>query len=357
MAEDESQKSPWQIEHEKMLAAEEAKREAERKQQRAARLRGMKLTRKSDPSLHEIVEGQAAQEPETFVEEVPLERSPEVERPKRQRERVSLSAILAPIGPALRRAWPFLVIFLLIFLGAFYATSPMSHVGAFKVSGNSQVSASDIAAASKIKVNDSVASLLLEKGKIEARVVNSAPEIKSADLVIKAPNTVTLRVTEYKPVGYVLQKNNYYIVLANGIIIKTETVQKSKIPATALVLTNFTDSQVRTFTQAFSSFPSSLQALFRTVTFKPSQATKDFLNIPLSDGNTVKVPLSQFKEKMPYYPSIAEHIKSPTTVDMEVGYFAAATPTYNSEFAGNVPQTSTSGSSSSTSSSSSAVGQ
>ena len=42
----------------------------------------------------------------------------------------------------------------------------------------------------------------------------------------------------------------------------------------------------------------------------------------MSDGNQVRVSLSQITEKVPYYPSIAKQLQAPQVIDMEAGIYA-----------------------------------
>jgi cell division protein FtsQ len=233
-----------------------------------------------------------------------------------------------------------------------YILSPLNRVGTFTVKGNHMVSSNSVASASGIKMSSQISYLFVSKSAIEARVVNSSARIEKADLQISLPNKVQLHISEFKTIGYVQQKGKNYIILSNGLVIKDKVIEQSKISADSLLLTNFSDSQVKAFAKAYESFKPSLQSLIHAVTITPTQATKDFLTLAMGDGNTVKVPLSQMQEKLPFYPSVAKNLTAPETIDMEVGIFAAPTPQYNTAFSGDVPKSSSSSSASPSSSSS-----
>lgn len=59
-----------------------------------------------------------------------------------------------------------------------------------------------------------------------------------------------------------------------------------------------------------------------SITKTPTKATNDFIALDMSDGNQVRVSLSQITEKMPYYPSIAKQLQAPQVIDMEAGIYA-----------------------------------
>ncbi|MDR0297492.1 MAG: FtsQ-type POTRA domain-containing protein [Streptococcaceae bacterium] len=331
------EKSPYQQALEKQAAQAREEQKTQARAERAAFLRGLKLAHKSDKNLSALTKKQDAENGgESNGKSVSADR-----KQRRTTDASFWSAtmlpILRPAGRVLKRLWPLLVVFSVAFLLALYFILPISKVGQFNVSGNVTLEASAVASSSKISTSDSIASLLLNKSKIEARVVNSSARIKAADLQISAPNKIVLKITEFQTVGYVVQKNKYYTLLENGVILHDQAVDSKKIAATSVVLKDFTDTQARTFGAAYMTFTAGLKKLIRTVTIEPSQTTPDFLTLQMADKNTVKVPLSQMKEKLGYYPSIAKHLTAPETVDMEVGIFSNNTTTYNKNFADDSP--------------------
>ena len=349
---EEDYKSPWEIEHERQVARAEAEQQAAEKHERAQFLRGLKLTHRSDKTLHQLTENQS-EEKSSKKQKRPsaAEERAAVRNEKQQTKTLKKPSRFQKSAPILKRIWPLIVVFLLIIMGSLYSLSPLNHVGSFAVTGNQTVSNEQLAQSTNIPTKETIFQLYFDRAKIESRVVNSSPHIKAATLTIAFPNKVTLSVEEYKAIGYVQQKSKNYSLLSNGVILKDKAVSASKLGAHPLLLKNFTDSETREFTAAYSTLKSDVQSLIQTVTLTPTQSTSDFITLAMSDGNQVKVPLSQMGEKLPYYPSIAKNLTAPETVDMEVGIFSAPTPDYNKTFSGDVPKTSSKSSSTSSSAS------
>ncbi|MDR0300114.1 MAG: FtsQ-type POTRA domain-containing protein [Streptococcaceae bacterium] len=344
-------KSPWQIEHEKMLSAQEAEEKSRAKEQRREFLKHLRLNRKSDRTLHAMVpeaedkadDATVAVDAEDRQEVYQFEKSDEVKKTSESEKKLPKEKAekgpspMAWIFPLLRKAWPVLALFLVAFIVSVYSLSPLNRIGSFKVTGNSIVSSGEIATASKLKAQTSIYDIMTHKATIEANVVNASARIESAQIKLSFPNNITIQVREFKAIGYVEQKGKAYNVLANGLKVDESVMTPDKEAANSLVLKEFSNSQVKEFVLAYMTFKPSLQALIRSVSLTPSQSTSDFITIQMSDGNQVKVPLSQMEEKLPYYPGVAKQVQAPQTVDMEVGIFTADTPTYNSEFADDNP--------------------
>lgn len=335
-------KSPWQIEHEKKLVREVAAKKAIEKTERAEFLRRFKLTRKSDKSLLRLSEKQANASSEYADETSSADESENSSESKKyvrnQKTKEKSLSIFTSAWPVLKRLWFPLIIFLIVFAGSIYALSPLNHVGNFTVVGNTMVTSGDVAKASEIRMNDTIVDLFINRATVESRVVKSSPRIESATMQIAFPNKLSFHIHEYQSIGYVQQKEKNYIFLSNGLIIRDSVIAKNKLNTSLPFLKNFSNNQTRNFASAYKTLKPSLKSLIRMVTITPTQSTKDFITLQMADGNQVKVPLSQMKEKLPYYPSVANNLQSPETVDMEVGIFAAPTPNYNSTFKDNVPK-------------------
>jgi cell division protein FtsQ len=226
---------------------------------------------------------------------------------------------------------------LLVFLGGLYYLSPLNHLAGLKVIGNSMVETTSIMNATKLTPQTSMTSILLHQARLEKQVTVDQPRIKSTKIHFNFPNRMTLEVKEFSTIGYVQQAGKDYALLSNGLKVGEKQVQFNHIAGKALILQEFSDSQVKTFSLAFNALPLSLRSMIRTVSLTPSQATSDLITLKMSDNNQVVVPLSQLKEKLVYYPSVASQVKAPTTVDMEVGIFSAPTAQYEKDFAANVP--------------------
>lgn len=95
------------------------------------------------------------------------------------------------------------------------------------------------------------------------------------------------------------------------------------------VLQNFNDEEVKTFVNAYETLKPAIKSLMTNVTKTPTDATKDFIAIDMSDGNQVRVSLSQLADRLPYYPSVAKQVQAPQVVDMEAGIYTKPKAAYD----------------------------
>ncbi len=235
-----------------------------------------------------------------------------------------------PLSPTLRKMWLALLIVGLVFLGSAYEVSPLSKIGAFSVTGNTHENAQQVAAASTLKTGNTVFSILRNRSRIEQKIESQFPRISTVKLVYHFPNKFEAVIAEHKNAVYVQQGGQVFLVLDNGYIVKDQKVDTkhlAKIP----VLKSFTDAETKEFVQAYETLKPSLQVLITNVTKTPTDATKDFIALDMSDGNQVRVSLSEMADKLPYYPSVAKQITAPQVVDMEAGIYAKSKAAYDQD--------------------------
>ena len=233
-------------------------------------------------------------------------------------------------GPILKKMWLPLLISAVVFLSALYFISPISKIGAFSVIGNTHETAEQIATTSGLKTGDSIYSIYRNQAKINQKIEAQFPRVESSKISFAFPNKVQLKIVEYTTVAAVQQNKSTYLVLSNGYVVKDTAATAAQIKGLPL-LVNFTDAEVKTFVSAYESLTPSLKALITKVTKTPTTATPDFIAIQMSDGNQVRVSLSQMADKLPYYPSIAKQVKAPQVVDMEAGIYAKSLSDYQKD--------------------------
>lgn len=233
-------------------------------------------------------------------------------------------------GPILKKMWLPLLISTVVFLSALYFISPISKIGAFTVIGNTHETAEQIATTSGLKTGDSIYSIYRNQAKINQKIETQFPRVESSKISFAFPNKVQLKIVEYATVAAVQQNKSTYLVLSNGYVVKDTAATEAQIKGLPL-LVNFTDAEVQTFVSAYEGLTPSLKALITKVTKTPTTATPDFIAIQMSDGNQVRVSLSQMAVKLPYYPSIAKQGKAPQVVDMEAGIYAKSLSDYQKD--------------------------
>ncbi|MCD0059804.1 cell division protein FtsQ, partial [Streptococcus agalactiae] len=59
----------------------------------------------------------------------------------------------------------------------------------------------------------------------------------------------------------------------------------------------------------------------QVISLADSKTTPDLLLLDMHDGNSIRIPLSKFKERLPFYKQIKKNLKEPSIVDMEVGVY------------------------------------
>ncbi|MDM5145771.1 Cell division protein DivIB [Lactococcus lactis] len=247
----------------------------------------------------------------------------EEEKPKKAR----FSKLFEGSAPLLKKTWPALLVVILVFLGSLYLISPLSKISTFNVSGNKNESSEQVALASGIQTSDSIFNILNNKEKIEATIEQKFPRISAVTINYHFPNRFEAIVKEHTNSVYVKRNNQTYLVLNNGYVITTpvDATKLEKLP----VLQNFNDEEVKTFVNAYETLKPAIKSLMTNVTKTPTDATKDFIAIDMSDGNQVRVSLSQLADRLPYYPSVAKQVQAPQVVDMEAGIYTKPKAAYD----------------------------
>lgn len=226
-----------------------------------------------------------------------------------------------------KKMWPLLLVAVLLFIVSVYAVSPISKIGKFTVSGNQHESFEAIVKASKLKPTDRIYGVIRNRRGIENSIVQEFPRVKAVEIQVSFPNHVEAKVTEFQTVAYVEQKGKNYQVLESGYILRDEEIPSDQLSNHPL-LKSFSDQETEKFVTAYMKLKPEVRSLITTVSKAPTKATSDFLALEMSDGNQVRVSLSQIAEKMPYYPSVASQLTPPQVIDMEAGIYAKSKEEY-----------------------------
>ncbi|PCS01578.1 hypothetical protein RT41_GL000342 [Lactococcus fujiensis JCM 16395] len=246
---------------------------------------------------------------------------------KEEKKKVKRESIYLPI---LKKMWFPLGLSLIVFLISAYFILPVSKIGKFTVSGNVSETSAQIATASGLKTGDTIYSIYKQQATINKKIESQFSRVANAKLIFHFPNRIEVMVTEHKNSVALQQGKVTYLVLDNGYVVKSAAATADQIKNLPL-LVDFTDEEAKTFVKAFETLTPSMQNLIKKVTKTPTSATKDFIALQLSDGNQVRVALSQMAVKLPYYPSIAKQIKAPQVVDMEAGIYAKSLSDYQAD--------------------------
>ncbi|MBM7635409.1 cell division protein FtsQ/DivIB [Streptococcus saliviloxodontae] len=220
---------------------------------------------------------------------------------------------------AKRRLRSIVIPSMVIFLISLFMVSPLSKLRVVKVVGQTNTTEQAVKSASGIKSTDYLAKTFFSQSRIASRVARYDKWVKSATVSYQFWNTFTIKVKEYSILAYLDSNNGYSPILEDGTVVTEKHL--SSLPDNSLSLKLKKAKQIQLFVKQFSHLSSKLQKSIRTVSLAGSQSTPDLLILEMSDGNTVKVPLSQLSQKLPYYTKIVANMTDTGIVDMEVGIY------------------------------------
>ncbi|MGV3010304.1 FtsQ-type POTRA domain-containing protein [Streptococcus thoraltensis] len=206
----------------------------------------------------------------------------------------------------------------LVLLFSAFMISPLSTSKTVIVSGQHFTNTTTIKQASGIKKDDYLVSVFMNRHQIEKSIVKKDPWVKDAKVNFELPNRFNIKVKEERIVAYRQEKDLYYPILSNGTVVK-ENVKK--LPATFLSVNLDTQKDVKEFIEARNSLAKRIRRNIQSVSKEESKSTDDLVRLTMYDGNTVIVPLSKIKERLPYYSQIASKMEAPAIIDMEVGIY------------------------------------
>lgn len=208
-----------------------------------------------------------------------------------------------------------------ILLFSAFMISPLSTSKKITVSGQHFTDEATIQQASGIKVDDYLFSVFINRDQIEKSIVKNDPWVKSAKLDFELPNHFKIKVKENRIIAYRQQEESYFPILSNGLVVD-EVAQD--LPNHFLSVNLDTEKDVKEFIKARQSLKKTIRRNIKSVSKESSKSTKDLIRISMYDGNTVLIPLSKLKERLPYYNQVASKmVATPGTIDMEVGIYVA----------------------------------
>ncbi|MHA3065985.1 cell division protein FtsQ/DivIB [Lacticaseibacillus saniviri] len=207
------------------------------------------------------------------------------------------------------------IVLLLAFFG--YMVSPLAKVDLVTVTGTEITPDQTIIDASHLAKSDLILGLLMNPGKVTTRI-EKLPEIKAAKLQVSDWHNVTLHVTEYTPVGYVVRHNQYHLVLETGYIeAKGQTNPNSNYP----IFTGFTKKELPKIIKTVAKFPKAIRQDIAEIKATRGDANPYQITLNMGDGNKIIADSRTIAKKIQYYPSIVAQVKTTGTVDLEVGAF------------------------------------
>ncbi len=215
-----------------------------------------------------------------------------------------------------------LLLFFSLIIFVVYFQSPLSHVNKIEVSGNSVYSSDELISATGLTSATNIWNV--DKNKIEKKL-KKLTELKSAQVQTIFPNTVSITVTEYKRIAYIMKEKSYLPVLENGKVLKATEV--SDVPSNAPILIGFKEGNaLNGMLEELGNLREEVLNSISEIYYDPKETDSLHLKVYMNDGFEVSATVRSFSEKMKHYPSIVSQLDPNIKgiIDLEVGsYFKA----------------------------------
>ncbi|EJP24348.1 FtsQ-type POTRA domain-containing protein [Streptococcus anginosus] len=259
------------------------------------------------------------EEQDELLDKATLRKKKKAERKQAKQEAKETREKIAPRH--IYRALPVLILSSILLILAVYFISPYSKLKNIEVTGNKQLSKTEVLDASGIQKEDYTLTTYLSQKAHARNIELSNLWVKKAEISYQFPITFKIKITEYTVVAYDYSGEQYFPVLSSGEEIATP-VKKSQLPKSYITLDFSDKAMLKKFVQQLSSISDTIKSEIQTVQHTPSKATEDLLTITMTDGNKILVPLSEVAKKLPYYEKIKPQLTETSVVDMEAGIFS-----------------------------------
>lgn len=221
-----------------------------------------------------------------------------------------------------RRLIVLLALFFSLIAGVIYFQSPLSKVKNITVSGNHAYDYEQIVKKSGLSLKTNV--WQINRDETEKKL-EQIQEVKNATVKVMLPNTVSIKIEEYKRLAYISKGKNFYPVLENGNILGEKQIDE--IPVNAPILIGFKEGKVLDeMIASLEDLPEVVINSISEVHSKPVKTDRYLIKLYMNDGFEVNATLRTFSEKMAHYPSIVSQLDPAKkgVIDLEVGsYFKA----------------------------------
>ncbi|MGT2741994.1 cell division protein FtsQ/DivIB [Streptococcus plurextorum] len=327
------EKSEWQKRHEEFLARQEAKKAAEEEENVQEEEEIDSPTESEGDAVLDLDnQGEESQEESSEEdedlseqeEEIPLDKASkkalkeEAKRVKKAKA-LELRSQRRPVRRALAKLFSIILLAFLVLLGSLFVISPLSKSKAFTVTGLDKADKSAILVSTGIRTSDYISTVFFNQSAYEKAIVEANPWVKQAKMTYEFPNKFNIAITENRIIAYAQTSSGYQPVLENGV--RMPVVSQAELPPEFLTV-NLTDKEaVQTLVTELAKLDQSLVSQINSVDLVETSVTKDLLQLTMTNGVLVRVPLSQIAIKLPYYSTIATSLTTSAIVDMEVGIY------------------------------------
>ncbi|WP_050614693.1 cell division protein FtsQ/DivIB [Bacillus testis] len=218
-----------------------------------------------------------------------------------------------------RRAIFLLSFFFLLLILVLYFLSPLSNIGSVSVKGNQYVTDEGIIEASGLSSDTSI--WKMKSSAVEDRI-KALPEVKKADVSIKLPNKVVIKVEEYNRLGYLVKNAKYYPILSSGNYL--DPLDKGEVPIHAPLLIGFKKGkELKSMVDALSKLPEEINNAISEIHYEPVKSDKYHIRMYMNDGYEVTATSKSVADKLIHYPAIVAQLdpKIKGVIHLEVGSY------------------------------------
>lgn len=319
----------WQKRNIEFLKKKEAEEAEKKKRQEKLRLERTPHVKKEDDDEEEK-DSQSEKKADKETTNGDADEQEIVSKKEKKQKEKKEKKELTQLQKARCRAYPVLIVAGAVLLISLFLVTPISKQKTVTVSGTSTTTSDSVLTASGIKSSDYFFSLIFNHSAYEKSILKNDKMVKEAKIVYYFPNKFMIKVKEYDIVAYAQTDDGYQPILENGTHL--DVVGASELPDTFLTINLSSESDIQKLIKAFSKLDKDLVSQIQIVSSANSSTTADLLLLEMHDGNTVRVPLSEIVEKLPYYTKIKGNLTEASIVDMEVGIYTT-TETIESEAA------------------------
>lgn len=210
---------------------------------------------------------------------------------------------------------------LLIFLFLLYMFTPLSRISNIKISGNNNVSNSQVEKALDVKDNSRMYTYSKRKG-IQNLKKNDL--IKDVKIKKQLPNTLKVQITENQVVGVVKEKNKYVPIIEGNQELKNFD---GNIAGSGPILEGFKGEEKSNMIKSLSKMSPEIRDMISEIKYAPKQNSPNRILLYMQDDMQVVGNIKTIANKIKYYPQMSQslskddsgNLKTQGYIDLSVG--------------------------------------
>lgn len=215
--------------------------------------------------------------------------------------------------------WIALILFLSLCITTYFIT-PFSRVSTLTVIGTTDIDSEKVKLVSGVMPNQTLLSAWLQIDKVKQVIKDTFLRVDTVDISFSHDNTYQISIKEYDTIATVNTDNQYYSVLASGIVLQENSRKYiGNVPIVKWA------GKIETLEIAMREFAKVEPMLrFQVSEIVYNETDKLVMNLYMADGNQIKVNYTEFATKMNYYQTMKTIIKDKKgIIDLTVGaYFS-----------------------------------